>query len=462
MLRACSPGPVGTSGGGWRARVARPLAYLACLSLAACGSLANQAERRGADAVTEWTIIADFYGGGASNWRTLAIMHMAMHDALNAAHPVYARWLPAAADEPPAQDADPEVAMAAAAEAVLEQLHPQHAADTADAFATVLARYPDGPRKTAGVTLGRAIGHAAATRRADDGFYQVRYFPGDERIGRWRPTPPDFGTSPTNAIRPFLFSSVEEVPSAPPLVLGSPAYLEQREQARALGSRTSTTRTPEQTNDAYFWAYQSSQRGFMELAARLLAARRPAESPYAEARIMAQLAAALADSAIVTWNEKAEFNFWRPVTAIRAEDGDPAWEPLITTPPFPEYPSGHATDCFVGAEVLQGAFPALGPITYRSSAYFDELHGSKAPPPETFGMGQHAQPIEDPPGGRALEFPTLAAAADNCADSRIWAGAHFMAAKVESQRLASLIVERALAAVPPRAATPSPLPVSSR
>jgi hypothetical protein len=445
-----------------RTRRSRVIACLACLSLAGCGSLANQAERRGADAVTEWTFIADFYGEGASNWRTLAIMHMAMHDALNAAHPVYARWLPAGADEPPGDGADPEVAMAAAAEAVLERLHPQHADDTAGAFATVLARYPDGPRKTAGVKLGQAIGRAAAARRADDGFYQVRYFPGDEAVGRWRPTPPDFGTSPTNSMRPFLFSSVGEVPSEPALVLGSPAYVEQREQTRALGGRISTTRTPEQTNDAYFWAYQSSQRGFMELAARLLAARRPADGPYGEARILAQLAAALADSAIVTWHEKAEFNFWRPVTAIRAEDGDPTWEPLITTPPFPEYPSGHATDCFVGAEVLQAAFPALGPITYRSSAYFEPLHGSKAPPPETFGMGQHAQPSAAPPGGRSIEFPTLAAAADNCADSRIWAGAHFMAAKVESQRLASLIVQHALAAVPARAPAQPPLPVSSR
>lgn len=163
------------------------------------------------------------------------------------------------------------------------------------------------------------------------------------------------------------------------------------------------------------------------------------------------MATALADSAIVTWDEKARFNFWRPITAIRAEDADPSWEPLIQTPPFPEYPSGHATDCFVGAEVLQAAFPDLsGPIRYRSSAYFEPLHGSKAPPPETFGMGQHAQPVAEPPGGRDHRYPTLAAAADNCADSRIWAGAHFMAAKTESQRLANIIVQRALAAVPPR------------
>lgn len=262
-------------------------ACLLSLLLGGCGSLANQAERRGADSVTEWTLIADDYGEGASNWRTLAIMHMAMHDALNAAHPVYARWTPASPDEPAAQGADPQVAMAAAAEAVLEQLHPQHADDTRNAFATVLARYPDGPAKTTAIALGRAIGHAAAEGRAGDGFYEVRYFAGEELAGRWRPTPPDFGTSPTNAIRPFLFAAVSDVPSMPPMALGSPAYNEQREATRAVGGRTSTARTPEQTNDAYFWAYQSSQRGFMELAARLFATRRPDGGPYAEARILA-------------------------------------------------------------------------------------------------------------------------------------------------------------------------------
>jgi hypothetical protein len=70
-------------------------------------------------------------------------------------------------------------------------------------------------------------------------------------------------------------------------------------------------------------------------------------------------------------------------------------------------------------------------------------------PPADFGMGQHAQPAQaDAPGGSERRFPSLAAAAENCASSRIWAGAHFAAAEVESKRLASIIVVRALSATP--------------
>lgn len=74
---------------GWEPAFARVVAGLVCLALASCASLATMAERRGGDAVTQWRLIADYYGNGAANSRTLAIMQMAMHDALNAAHPLY-------------------------------------------------------------------------------------------------------------------------------------------------------------------------------------------------------------------------------------------------------------------------------------------------------------------------------------------------------------------------------------
>jgi hypothetical protein len=192
-----------------------------CLALTGCASLATQAERRGADAVTQWTLIGDYYGRGAANWRTLAIMQMAMHDALNAAHPVYGRWWPAADGEPAADGANPEVAMAAAAVEVLTLLHPDRAGESAAAFATIMARYPDGASKAAGERLGRAIGRATVAHRDQDGFDQVHFFPGHDAPGRWRPTPTLFATSRTNDIRPFLFAAVSDVPTLPPLELGS-------------------------------------------------------------------------------------------------------------------------------------------------------------------------------------------------------------------------------------------------
>jgi hypothetical protein len=421
---------------------------LPCLALAACASLATKAERRGGDAVTQWTLIGDYYGNGDANWRTLAIMQMAMHDALNAAHPVYARWWPSAADEPAPDGADPEVAMASAALEVLVLLHPEREAETASAFASIMARYPDSASKAAGRKLGQAIGRGAVAHRANDGFDEVRFFQGHDAPGRWRPTPTLFATSRTNDIRPFLFAAVGDVPALPPPTLDSPAYQQELAETRRLGALNGSERTPEETKDALFWAYQSGQRGFVNLAVRLLAAHRPPGGVYAEARIMAELTTALADSAIITWKAKEKYSFWRPVTAIQAGG---TWAPLIETPPFPEYPSGHATDCYVGSGVLEAAFPGLaGPVVYLSSSHLEPLSGPATPaPPTIYGMGQHAQAaLAEAPGGSELRFPSLAAAAANCASSRVWAGAHFWAAEVESKRLATIIVRRALGATP--------------
>jgi len=82
--------------------------------------------------VTRWSLAADRLGRGAANWRTQAIMHKAMHDALNAAEPRYARWAPAAEDEPPPEGAAPRVVMAAAAYQVLLARHPEQAPAEAD------------------------------------------------------------------------------------------------------------------------------------------------------------------------------------------------------------------------------------------------------------------------------------------------------------------------------------------
>lgn len=410
-------------------------ATLACPLAAACASLATTAQQRGADTVTQWTLIGDYYGHGAANWRSLAILHTAMHDALKEAR---------------REQAHPEVAMAAAAHQVLLSLHPDHDAETTAAFETVLEQYADDARTAAGKEFGKAVGRAAVERRAQDGFDTVHFFQPNGAAGRWRPTPSLFATSRTNDSRPFLFAAATDLPSEPPPVLGTPRYLQELDETRRLGALRSTERTPEQTEHAQFWARQSSQRGFVELAVRLLAAHPRAGGLQAEARIMAELTLALADSAILTWYEKAKYSLWRPITAIRTEGGDAEWSPLIETPAFPEYPSGHATDCYVGAGVLEAEFPDLpGPILYLSSAHLEPLGRPLPPPPTEFGMGQHAQPSTPKPAGpRGLSFPNLAAIAADCARSRIWAGAHFAASTAESQRLASIIVARALSAPP--------------
>jgi hypothetical protein len=394
-----------------------------------------------ADPVTEWTALADRGGRGAANWRTLAIMHQAMHDAWNAALPTYQRWFPPALDEPHLRDALPQAAMAAAARRVLLEVHPDFAGDIELLFRRAMARLPEGRAEQDGAALGDAVGIEAIRRRKADGFERRHVFAKQSAPGQWRPAPPEFATSGTTETRPFLFTSANETPSVPPPAPGSAEDMRDLLETMRIGGATSSERTREQTDAAVFWAYQSSQRGFIALGAAMLDTHPRRDGLGAHARIMSQLAAAMADSAILVWAEKERYPHWRPVTAIRAATpGEDHWEPLVETPPHPEYPSGHAADCFTGAAVLAAAFPDVhGPIVYKAQ--------SGHPPEDNVGMGQHAQGFE--PGNAGVRrFPNFAAAAEECSESRLWAGAHIRAADEESRRLGAVIAHRALAAAP--------------
>jgi hypothetical protein len=134
----------------------------------------------------------------------------------------------------------------------------------------------------------------------------------------------------------------------PPPDLASEEWASEYEEVKTVGSLTSTTRTPEQTDIGYFWA--DSGPLLWQNALRYIS-RNYLSDIGDSARMYALADAALADAQIACWESKYFYNFWRPITAIRLGDQDdnPAtevdseWEPLINTPNFPEYPSGHAT-----------------------------------------------------------------------------------------------------------------------
>ena len=128
---------------------------------------------------------------------------------------------------------------------------------------------------------------------------------------------------------------------------------------KAVGEIGSRTRTAEQTEIALFWADGAgtvTPPGHWNLIAQEVAGNNMRQN----ARLFALLNVALADAAIAAWDAKYTYNFWRPVTAIRAGDTDgnpatapdPAWMSLIITPPFPEYTSGHSTFSGAAAAVL--------------------------------------------------------------------------------------------------------------
>ncbi len=394
-----------------------------------------------ADAVTEWTLLADRLGQGAANFRTLAIMHMAMHDALNAARPAHARWAPPEADEPAAEGALPEAAMVAAAVRALSALHPEAWPEIDAVFRVAFARLPpDEPARGAGLELGRAVADTAVSRRRGDGSDVVIPFPVGDGPGEWRPVPQDFLNSSTSSMLPFLLDAREVADAPTPPALGSEAFLRDLEEVRWIGGEDAPGRTLPQVESAIFWAFQSSQRGFVNLAVALLDAAPRAGGMPEHARIMSRLAAAMADSAVIIWREKERFGYWRPIAAIRSGGpgfaADRGWLPLLETPPHPEYPSGHAADCFVGATVLRDALPELGEVTYfaqPSTVRSADL---------VMGMGQHEQ-LGDTGISRARRFPSIEAAAEECAESRILAGAHFRSSVEEARRVGSVITARA-------------------
>jgi hypothetical protein len=170
------------------------------------------------------------------------------------------------------------------------------------------------------------------------------------------------------------------------------------------GHKDSTVRTVEQTLYAVWW--MEFAEGSVNRLARRLAAQRKMHL-WEATRMFALVNISLFDGYLANWDSKYEYNHWRPYTAIRAAalDGNAAtqpqadWEPLRTTPPFPDYVSAHATGTAASMEILARTFGA---------------HVS-------FTMDTLTAPPEMP----TRSFPSFSAAADECADSRVRLGWHF-------------------------------------
>lgn len=209
-----------------------------------------------------------------------------------------------------------------------------------------------------GVAVGAKAAADILALRSNDGRFPPNPAPflGNTAIGQWRPTPsllqgppPPFapGLAPWVAsVKPFTINSNSQFRADPPPELTSETWISDYDEVKTVGSLTSTTRTPEQTDIGYFWA--DSGPVLWQNALRYIA-RNYLNDIGDSARMYALADTALADTQIVCWDTKYLYNFWRPITAIRAGGGnpileaDPEWQPLINTPNFPEYTSGHAS-----------------------------------------------------------------------------------------------------------------------
>jgi hypothetical protein len=245
--------------------------------------------------------------------------------------------------------ASAQAAAVAAAHKVLVTYSPYAQATLDAAYAASLAQIPDGRAKTRGIAFGvRAADHLIRLR-AGDGRNAPIFFTQPPAPGVWRPTPPGF--LPMSApwlgfVRPLLVRSATQfAPPAPP-ALTSARYTRDFNEVKALGSLTSTERTPAQTDTALFF----SGNALVQYNAALRDQVRVRDLDIVEAaRMFAAIDMSVADAVISAWYAKYVYGFWRPITAINLADtdgnpatvADPNWVPLLTNPPYPEYPSGY-------------------------------------------------------------------------------------------------------------------------
>lgn len=285
--------------------------------------------------------------------RVYAIAHIAMLSAITG-------------NDAAAKPFNRVAAVAQAAHDVLVNQFPGGAASFDALLATELAAIPDGPAKNRGIYLGATSAARRLAARANDGAATAEgpYTPGTQP-GDYQFTPP-FDGPPFNGyaavpkwgqVKPFALRSGSQFRAPPPYSVRDLDYTFDFNEIKALGSQNSAGRTADQTNLALFW-YENSSFGWNRIA-RLLVAQQN-NNMLQHARLFAALNAALADAYIASVDSKYVYNFWRPITAIRqaGADGnrltvaDLSWEPLLLTPPVPDYPSAHSTAGGAASAVL--------------------------------------------------------------------------------------------------------------
>ena len=343
------------------------------------------------NAVTLRALLTPPAPGGFLHYRVTAIVHASMFDALNG---IERRYTPIHVQPDAPRGASRRAAVVYAAYTALAGLFPAQAFE-ADLEASLAAIAADQAGESSqSIARGRDWGEQVALeilawRAGDDLAQTAPPTTGNTDPGQWRPTLPAFApmAAPNmGSIPPFAIESVLDFRPGLPLALTSPEYADEVNAVQAIGAVGSTTRTDYQTGSARFWA--STATIFWNKAAA--SASRDRNLTLSEnARLFAVLNVAGADAVIVCWDSKLYYNFWRPITAIQLADTDdnpgttaaPGWLPLINTPPYPDYFSGHQSGsgagayvltAFFGAQPVSGVSEGLTPVIERSFGSFAE------------------------------------------------------------------------------------------
>jgi len=304
------------------------------------------------------------------------------------------------------------------------KLYPSFQATLDAQLQQALAQLPS-RGKADGISIGNTVADRILALRSNDGSnaqpipYVFGNAPGD-----YQSTPPNFPKQPQfthwSRVTPFALESASQFrPGGPPRLTGD-RYSDAFDQVKLLGIAGSTTATPDQALTGRFWN-GAIQNYWNEIAQTASLAH--GLTTAQNARLFALLNLSFADGVIAFYDAKYTYNFWRPVTAIRAAaadgnpdtEADPHWLPEVgNTTPDPSYPGAHAVIGTAGAEVLISFF------------HTDHLE---------FGVTSEVMP------GVERSFTSFPAAAEEATLSRIFAGVHFLFDLTTGQRLGSDIAD---------------------
>jgi hypothetical protein len=320
-----------------------------------------------ADCVAEWnaiTVQATITAGrpGPTSVFDIATVHAAIYDAVQA---IEKRFEPYYVTIPGASGS-PDAAAVKAAHDVLVNRFPAQSAALAASYQQSLSKHGVS-ESDPGVAVGAAAAAGIIALRKSDGAFPdpaPAPFIGGTAPGMWRPTPP--GNLPMLApwmgsVVPFTLTRPAKFGAAPPPALSSAEYAKDYDEVKAIGALNSTTRTPEQTDVAHFYAGNT-----VVMWNRVLREMDEAHGHHIadSARLFALATMATADCLIASWNDKNRYVLWRPITAIQegendgnaATAGDPNWVSLITNPNYPDYTSGAVNFATAATRTLERFF----------------------------------------------------------------------------------------------------------
>jgi hypothetical protein len=383
-----------------------------------------QASSQPVNAVLQWnrTLLAIVRTPGAQPatvhpTRSFAILHAAIYDAVNAIDRRHRPYLVRLSGVP--RDASQEAAADTAGHEVLVALYPGFQAVLDAQLQQSLAQIPDGNDKAGGIRIGKTVADGILALRSNDGSnakpipYVFGTAPGD-----YQSTPPNFPAQPQfthwSRVTPFALERASQFRPGPPPALSSDAYSDAFNQIKSVGIANSTAATADEALTGRFWngAIQNYWNEITQTASvghGLTTAQ--------SARLFALLNLSFADDVIAFYDAKYTYNFWRPVTAIRAADtginpetvADPNWLPEVgKTAPDPSYPGAHAVISAAAAEVL---------ISFFERDRFE------------FSVTSEVLP------GAERSFTSFSAAAEEATLSRIFGGQHFRFDLTTGQRL---------------------------